>query len=90
MIQFVLFLWIFFLVLQLAAWAWPVTVGLLGLAVVGGLLSLVGRRGRIMRRRAAEIEVARRDAVSHLEYERRQTEGRMWEEFGRHIRGEGK
>jgi len=88
-IQFVLFLWIFFLVLQLAVWAWPVTVGLFGLAVIGSLLSLVGRRGRIMRRRAEEIEVERQNAASQLDYARRQTEGRMWEEFGRHVRGEG-
>ena len=69
MIQFIVALWIFFLLMQLAAWAWPVTLGLFGLAIIGSLLSLAGRRGRIMRRRA---------------------EGRMWEEFGRHMRGEGK
>ena len=90
MIVFVVVLWIVVLVAQLAVWAWPVTVGLFGLAVVACLVSLIGHRGRVMRRRAAEIEVARRGAASHLDYERRQAEGRMWEEFGRQIRGEGR
>lgn len=90
MIQFIVALWIFFLLMQLAAWAWPVTLGLFGLAIIGSLLSLAGRRGRIMRRRAAEIEVERRNAASQLDYARRRAEGRMWEEFGRHMRGEGK
>ncbi len=87
---FVFALWILILVIQLATWAWPVTLGLFGLVTVGSLLSLIGRRGRIMRRRSAEIEVARRNAASQLAYERRCAEGRMWEEFGRHIRGEGR
>jgi hypothetical protein len=87
-IQFVVALWIIILLAQLAAWAWPVTLALFGLAVIAGLLSLVGRRGRIMRRRAAEIEVEHQNAASQLDYARRQTESRMWEEFGRHIRGE--
>lgn len=84
---FVLVLWVVILVAQLAVWAWPVTVGLFGLAVIGGLLSLVGRRGRIMRRRAAEIEVASQNAAFNLASARRQAEGRMWEEFGRQMRG---
>jgi uncharacterized membrane protein len=85
---FVLALWILILVIQLATWAWPVTLGIFGLAIVGSLLSLIGRRGRILRRRSAEIDVARRNAASQLVHERRHAEGRMWEEFGRHIRGE--
>jgi hypothetical protein len=88
-IQFVVALWILILVIQLLAWAWPVTLGLVGLAVVGFVLSLAGRRGRIVRRRAGEIEMARQNASSQLEYERRQTEGRMWEELGRQLRGDG-
>ena len=88
MIQFVVALWIIILVIELAVWAWPVTLALFGLVVIAVLASLVGRRGRMMRRRAEEIEVERRNAASQLDYARRQTEGRMWEEFGRHIRGE--
>ena len=85
---YVVALWILILVMELAVWAWPVTVALFGLAVLGSLIYLMGQRGRVLRRQAAEIEVARRNAVSHLAYERRQAEGRMWEEFGRHMRGE--
>lgn len=89
MIQFVVALWIIIiLIIELAAWAWPVTLGLFGLVVIAVLASLIGRRGRIILRREAEIEVARRNAASNLAYERRQTEFRMWEEFGRHMRGE--
>jgi hypothetical protein len=84
---FVLALWILILVIQLATWAWPVTLGLFGLAIVGSLLSLVGRRGRILQRRSVEIEVARQNAASQLAYERRCAEGRMWEEFGQQLRG---
>jgi len=85
---YVVALWILILVMELAVWAWPVTVALFGLAVLGSLIYLMGQRGRVLRRQAAEIEVARRNAVSNLAYERRQAEGRMWEEFGRQMRGE--
>jgi hypothetical protein len=88
MIQFVVFLVVFCWAITLIQWAWPVFVGLIGLLLVMWLTSLVGRQGRFVRRRAAEIEVARQNAASQLAYERRQAEGRMWEEFGRHIRGE--
>ena len=88
MIQFVVALWIIILIFELAAWAWPVTLALFGLAVVACLVSLIGHRGRVMRRRAAEIEVERRNAASQLDYARRRTESRMWEELGRHMRGE--
>ncbi len=81
-------LWILILILELAVWAWPVTVGLFGLALIVCLVSLVGHRGRVVQRRAAEIEVARQNAEFNLAYQRRQAEGRMWEEFGRHMRGE--
>ena len=88
MIQFVVALWIIILIFELAAWAWPVTIALFGLAVVACLVSLIGHRARVLRRRAADIEVERRNAASQLDYARRQAEFRMWEEFGRHIRGE--
>jgi hypothetical protein len=83
-------LWILILVCELAVWAWPVTVALFGLAVLGSLIFLMGHPGRVRRRQAAEIEVARRNAEFNLASERRQAEGRMWEEFGRQIRGDGR
>ncbi len=86
---YVIALWVLILVMELAVWAWPVTLALFGLVVIACLISLIGHRGRVMRRRAAEIEVARQGAASQLAYERRQAEGRMWEEFGRQMRGEG-
>jgi type II secretory pathway pseudopilin PulG len=82
-------LWILILICELAVWAWPVTVALFGLALVALLISLIGHRGRVLRRQAAEVEVARRNAASQLAYERRQAESRMWEEYGRQMRGEG-
>jgi uncharacterized membrane protein len=85
---YVIALWILILLMELAVWAWPVTLALFGLVVIACLISLIGHPGRVRRRQAAEIEVARRNASSNLAYERRQAEGRMWEEFGRHIRGE--
>jgi hypothetical protein len=86
---YVVALWILILVTELAVWAWPVTLALFGLVLLASLIFLLGHPGRVRRRRAAEIEVARQNALSHLEYQRRQAEGRMWEEFGRQIRGEG-
>jgi len=85
---YVVALWILILVMELAVWAWPVTLALFGLVVIACLVSLVGHRGRVLRRQAAEIEAAHRNAASQLEYQRRQAESRMWEEYGRHIRGE--
>jgi hypothetical protein len=87
--QFIVFLVIFVWFITLLQWAWPVFAGLIGLALVAWLISLVGRRGRIVRRRAGEIELARQHASDHLDYERRESEGRMWEEFGRQLRGGG-
>ncbi len=85
---YVVALWILMLVMELAVWAWPVTLALFGLVVIACLVSLVGHRGRVLRRQAAEIEGAQRNAACNLDYERRRAESRMWEEFGRHMRGE--
>jgi len=83
---YVVALWILILVMELAVWAWPVTVALFGLVVIACLISLIRHPGRVRRRQVAEIEVARRNAATNLAYERRQAEGRMWEEFGRQMR----
>lgn len=85
---YVVALWILILIMELAVWAWPVTLALFGLAVLAALIFLMGHGGRVRRRQAAAVEVARRNAVSNLAYQRRQAEGQMWEEFGRHMRGE--
>ena len=85
---YVIALWILILIVELAVWAWPVTLALIGLALLASLIFLMSYHGRVLRRQAAEIEVAQRNAASQLAYERRQAEGRMWEEFGRQIRGE--
>jgi hypothetical protein len=90
MTKFIIFLVVFCWGITLIQWAWPVFVGLIGLSLLVWLISLVGGRGRFVRRRAAEIEVARQNAASQLDYARREAEGRMWEEFGRHMRGEAR